>query len=83
MANSLHDANMFASCKKLLSEDSCASLVPLGKKNVLGGVVCLYCVFLCVFVLIRDVMCCRRCDDNGDTTQNVTCNRRQVAPAGN
>ena len=53
--------NMFASCKKLLSHDSCASLVPLGmkwacicaeKKNVLGGVVCLCCVFLCVLVRI-------------------------------
>ena len=47
--------NMFASSKKLLSQDSCASLVPLGmkwacicaeRKNVLGGVVCLCCVFL-------------------------------------
>ena len=52
--------NMFASCKKLLSEDSCASLVPLGmkwacicpgKKNVLGVVWCdvsVLCVFVCV-----------------------------------
>ena len=47
--------NMFASCKKQLSRYSCASLVPLGikwacicaeKKNVLGGVVSVLCVFV-------------------------------------
>ena len=52
-------ANMFVSCKKLLSMDSCASLVPLGmkracicagKKNVLGGVVSVLSVFVRVGV---------------------------------
>ena len=48
---------MFASCKKLLSKDSCASLVPLGMKwacmcaekrmcLVWCGVMCLCCVFV-------------------------------------
>ena len=59
------EANMFASCTKRLSVDSCASLVPLGikwacicaeKKRVLGGVVCLCYVFLCVLVCI-DMLC--------------------------
>ena len=55
---------LLASCKKLLSEDSCARLVPLGikwacicaeKKNVFGGVVCLCCVCCCACCY---VMCC-------------------------
>ena len=55
--------NMFAPCKKPMSEDSCASLVPLGmkwacictgKKNVLGVVWCVCAVCLCV--LLCDVV---------------------------
>ena len=64
--------NMFASCKKLLSENSSASLVPLGvkwacicaeKKNVLGVVWwTLLCVFVCAcwYVLVCDAVCCHR-----------------------
>ena len=61
-------ANMFASCKKHLSNDSCASLVLLGtkwacicaeKKKVLGGVVSLCRVCLCV--VLSDVLCCHYC----------------------
>ena len=59
-------AIMFASCKKQLSKNSCASLVPLGMKwacicagdgEVFEGIVmCLCCVCLCVLMCVN--MCC-------------------------
>ena len=64
-------ANMFALCKKQLSWDSCASIVPLGMKcacictgdgEVFKSVMCLCCV--CWHELICNVACyhcCRRC----------------------
>ena len=65
-----------------ISVYSSASLVPLGKKNVHGGVVCLCCVF-CVYVLMCDVVYCRRCDVNGCSTQQSTiCKSRQITPQG-
>ena len=63
---------MFASCKKLLSENSCASLVPLGMKwaCVCAGKKCAWC----------DVVCGEKMTVPQE--KDDICNRPQITPEG-